>query len=183
MEVEGLRLRGWFLRTGWQSCCLGLARLQRLWLLLLLGLQQRRRARNLLGQRDGEVLGGAWSLRRSCLRQLDCVRLEGLRLLAWVVRLPEHGRSLPSRAVALGSVGKWRLAESIATVDGDRLMLLLECLLQRIIGRHALTGMVVLRDDPVHDRWLLEGREDVVQVSTTCYLSVIGSLPVRRERG
>ena len=87
--------------------------------------------------------------------------------------LPPKERSRRSR----------RLAESIATVDGDRLVLLLECLLQRIIGRHALTGMVVLRDDPVHDRWLLEGREDVVQVSTTCYLSVIGSLPVRRERG
>lgn len=122
-----------------------------------MGLQKIRCARHLLDRGDREVLGSAWSLWRSCLRQLDCIWLEGLGLLALVVRLAECGRSLRCHAVALRSVGKWRLAEAVVAVDRDGLVLLLKRLLQRIIWRHALAGVLVLRDDAVHDRWLLQG--------------------------
>lgn len=67
----------------------------------------------------------ARSLRRPRLCQLDRVRLEDLGLLTLVVRLSERGYSLGGRAIALGSVGKWRLSQAIAAVDGNCLMLLL----------------------------------------------------------
>ena len=74
-----------------------------------------------------------------------------------MVGLAKCGCSLCYHAVALRSVGKRRLAEAVVAIDRDGLVLLLERLLQWIIWRHALAGVLVLRDDAVHDRWLLQG--------------------------
>ena len=109
--------------------------------------------------------------------QFDCVGFERLR---WSLGLPVRIRAWHCQGVVLGTGRDWGLTEAVVGVYWNG-FLLLQGLLERVVGRDALVDVLVVGDDAVDDGWLLEGREDVVEVGAASDLSVLRGLPVRRE--
>ena len=85
--------------------------------------------------------------------------------------------TLQRHAVAWRTCGNRRLNESIIPVDRNGLRLL-SCLFEWITWRHAFVDVLMFGDDSVHHGRLLQGGEDVVQVSAACDLRVLGGLPI-----